>query len=83
MTTDGAPAARPPDRPPAPRARVSRGAVALGALGGAVVLSYTLIALLGYEPFTPQRSEVPATVRASPGGYRTFHFWHSGYHGGK
>ena len=26
---------------------------------------------------------VPSDVRSSPGGYRSFHFWHSGYHGGK
>jgi len=26
---------------------------------------------------------LPADVRNSPGGYRSFHFWHSGYHGGK
>ena len=26
---------------------------------------------------------VPASVRSSPGGYRSFHFWHSGFHGGK
>ena len=26
---------------------------------------------------------IPASVRSSPGGYRSFHFWHSGYQGGK
>lgn len=26
---------------------------------------------------------VPASVRTSPGGYRSYHFWHSGLHGGK
>jgi hypothetical protein len=26
---------------------------------------------------------VPTSVRSSPGGYRSFHFWHLGYSGGK
>ena len=30
-----------------------------------------------------ERQIVPADVRHSPGGYRSFHFWHSGYRGGK
>jgi hypothetical protein len=25
----------------------------------------------------------PASVRTSPGGYRSYHFWHTGFHGGK
>jgi hypothetical protein len=40
-------------------------------------------ALGGREWRTPERSELPASVRSSPGGYRSFHFWHTGYHGGK
>jgi hypothetical protein len=30
-----------------------------------------------------ERDLVPPTVRTSPGGYRSFAFWHSGYEGGK
>lgn len=26
---------------------------------------------------------VPPSVRSSPGGYRSYHFWHTGYSGGK
>jgi hypothetical protein len=37
----------------------------------------------GWELATPARQVVPADVRQSPGGYRSFHFWHSGWHGGK
>ena len=48
-----------------------------------IVGSYTVIAFTGYEVGSPERDEVPASVRSSPGGYRTYHFWHSGYHGGK
>jgi hypothetical protein len=30
---------------------------------------------------TPQR--IDPSVRSSPGGYRSYHFWHSGFSGGK
>jgi len=48
-----------------------------------------MIALYGYATFTgkevgdPKREIIPADVRQSPGGYRSFHFWHGGYRGGK
>ncbi len=44
---------------------------------------YSYAAITQHEFGSPEREEVPASVRASPGGYRSFHFWHSGYHGGK
>jgi hypothetical protein len=37
----------------------------------------------GWEVATPPRQVVPADVRQSPGGYRSFHFWHAGWQGGK
>lgn len=49
----------------------------------ALILSYGAAALQGWEIGSPQRAFVPADVRNSPGGYRSFHFWHFGYHGGK
>jgi hypothetical protein len=52
-------------------------------LGTLIVGGYSALAFSGYEPGSPQRDEIPASVRSSPGGYRTYHFWHSGYHGGK
>jgi len=55
----------------------------IGALATLVVGAYTASAFTGYEPSSPKRDEIPASFRSSPGGYRTFHFWHSGYHGGK
>ena len=76
----GAPA---PDRPPVPRPRLGKGAIALAVIGALGVVGYSTMAYSDYEPGSPAREEVPASVRSSPGGYRSFHFWHSGYHGGK
>ena len=52
-------------------------------LGCAALLLYVAAAWSGWELSTSTRQFVPADVRNSPGGYRSFHFWHSGYHGGK
>jgi hypothetical protein len=85
MTTDkaGAPAAPLPDHPAVPRAKLSKGALVLGVFGALVVAGYSAFAYTDYEPGAPDRDEIPASVRSSPGGYRSYHFWHSGYHGGK
>ena len=76
-------APRPPDRPLVPRPRFATGAAVFAVIGTLIVGGYTALAFTGYEPGAPQRDEIPASVRSSPGGYRTYHFWHSGYHGGK
>jgi hypothetical protein len=59
---------------------LNRIATALGALA---IVAYVIVALTGVEFGNPQREVVPPDVRQSPGGYRSFHFWHSGYQGGK
>ena len=77
-------AKRPPDRPPVPRAKRSivlttiAVAFSLFCVGG-----YAALAMTQKELGTEDRDEIPASVRASPGGYRSYSFWHSGYHGGK
>jgi hypothetical protein len=48
-----------------------------------LMLLYSGIELRGWGFHPGQRSQVPLSVRQSPGGYRSFHFWHSGLHGGK
>jgi hypothetical protein len=53
------------------------------ALGIAIIALYCWVALGGREFGDTERQIVPADVRQSPGGYRSFHFWHSGYRGGK
>ena len=47
-------------------------------IGGYAGLAYTQRELGAQE-----RDEIPASVRTSPGGYRSYAFWHTGYHGGK
>ncbi|MEW6208713.1 MAG: hypothetical protein AB1631_10125 [Acidobacteriota bacterium] len=53
------------------------------AIGLILLLGYGLVAFTGMEFGDPRREVVPPEVRNSPGGYRSFHFWHSGYRGGK
>ena len=83
MTTTTTEPPRPPDRPIVPRPKFAKTAIFFAVLGTMIVGTYTAMAFTGYEPGTPERDEVPSSVRSSPGGYRTYHFWHTGYHGGK
>ena len=71
------------DRPPVPRAKRPVAAIALIVFSVVVLGGYTAMAVTQREIGEPEREEVPKSVRASPGGYRSYHFWHSGYHGGK
>jgi hypothetical protein len=52
-------------------------------LGAGALMLYSVAAWSGWEVGSPRRQQLPADVRNSPGGYRSFHFWHSGYRGGK
>ena len=52
-------------------------------LGAGVLLLYSAAAWGGWEIGGSRRQTLPPGVRNSPGGYRSFHFWHSGYRGGK
>jgi hypothetical protein len=51
--------------------------------GGALLAAYLAATVSGWEAGTSRPGVVPASVRTSPGGYRSFHFWHTGYQGGK
>ncbi|HEV3259457.1 MAG TPA: hypothetical protein VG013_21505 [Gemmataceae bacterium] len=51
--------------------------------GSALIGLYSLVTVMGWEFGHPASRTMPADVRHSPGGYRSFHFWHSGYRGGK
>ena len=54
-------------------------------LGGslAVMLPFFGSTMLGLDGTKPPERIMPSEVRQSPGGFRGFHFWHSGYRGGK
>jgi len=83
MTTDDDPQ-RAPDHPRVPRPRPSRLLRAYVGLGLVTTAGFAGAGMtgLGIDDAT-ERAEIPPSVRASPGGYRSFHFWHSGYSGGK
>lgn len=50
----------------------------------AVVLGFAFLEIRGVDLFSSsERTVIPASVRSSPGGYRSYHFWHTGFHGGK
>ena len=49
----------------------------------AVVAIYALAGFAGWRSSRSEREKIDASVRSSPGGYRSFHFWHSGFQGGK
>ena len=51
---------------------------ALGLLG-----LYGMSSWRGWEVGASKRGLIPANVRQSPGGYRSYHFWHTGIHGGE
>jgi hypothetical protein len=49
----------------------------------AMIAFYAVAEINGWDFPTEKRTTIPPDVRSSPGGYRSYHFWHSGYHGGK
>jgi len=53
------------------------------AAGILVIALYGVVAFTGMEFGDPRRQVVPEDARKSPGGYRSFHYWHAGYRGGK
>jgi hypothetical protein len=48
-----------------------------------IIALYGVLAFTGKEFGDPRRQIVPEDARKSPGGYRSFHYLHSGYRGGK
>ena len=71
------------DRPKVPRPRRSVFRFIALAFTVAVVGGYAAIAYSGRELAGDDKDQIPASMRATPGGYRSYSYWHSGYHGGK
>jgi hypothetical protein len=65
--------------------RAKRSVLTLVVLGFTVLVlgGYTALAVTQRELKSVEKDEIPGSVRSSPGGYRSYSFWHSGYHGGK
>jgi hypothetical protein len=81
--TDTAPAPA-PDRPPVPRPRTGIATKVYAVIAAVVIGGWVYVGMTGQVLGDPSsHDDLPASVRASPGGYRSFHFWHSGYQGGK
>lgn len=74
---------RPPDRPAVPRAHRSLWTKIVIGFAVIVLGGYTALAVTQRELRDVEKDEIPGSVRSSPGGYRSYSFWHSGYHGGK
>ncbi|HVE87702.1 MAG TPA: hypothetical protein VND93_32815 [Myxococcales bacterium] len=50
----------------------------------AVVLLFAVVEFRGMNLLpSSEHAVIPSSVRSSPGGYRSYHFWHTGFHGGK
>jgi hypothetical protein len=71
------------DHPPVPRSPRSKWTIVLVAFSVLVVGGYTALAISQRELGGVDKDEIPGSVRQSPGGYRSYSFWHTGYHGGK
>jgi hypothetical protein len=50
-------------------------------IGTGAISLYAVAAILGWELGGGSRQQLPPDVRQN--GYRSFHFWHYGLHGGK
>jgi hypothetical protein len=57
--------------------------IAYALVGSVALVTYVAAGVFGWSFADEDRDVVPASVRQAPGGYRTYHFWHSGYQGGK
>lgn len=75
-----APASR---RAPVQRQRPSALVILYGVFGAVTIAAFLLVATFGWDLGETSHETIPPSVRTSPGGYRTFHFWHSGTQGGK
>jgi len=53
------------------------------AAGFLIIFGYGALMFTGWGLSSSRRQQLPPGVRSSPGGYRSFHFWHTGFRGGK
>jgi hypothetical protein len=58
------------------------GRVIYGVIGGGALLFWGIASQTGWDS-GGKAYKLPPSVRQSPGGYRSFFFWHAGYQAGK
>jgi hypothetical protein len=51
--------------------------------GTSIVVGYAVLRFGGFDLASHERTDLAPSVRQSPGGYRSWSFWHSGTQGGK
>ncbi|MDB4998587.1 MAG: hypothetical protein JWM74_6019 [Myxococcaceae bacterium] len=51
--------------------------------GTSIVVGYAVLRFGGFDLASHARTDLAPSVRQSPGGYRSWSFWHSGTQGGK
>ena len=69
--------------PRIPKLKPSVPVLGYAGLGGLALAVYLAAGVLGWSSGDESKDVVPASARQSPGGYRAYHFWHTGYQGGK
>jgi len=74
---------RSPDRPRVHRASGKALAAFVTGMCLLIVGGYGVLAYSQRELGKEDRDEIPSSMRSTPGGYRSYSYWHSGYHGGK
>ena len=52
-------------------------------VGATILFGYGALMFTDYHPAIHPRTQIPLSVRSSPGGLRSWSFSHSGQHGGK
>lgn len=76
-------AKRPIDQPPVPRAHGRVMFAIATVICVVIVAGYGMLAYSQQELGHEERDAIPSGMRSTPGGYRSYSYWHSGYHGGK
>ena len=71
------------DHPPVPRAKGRVMFIISSVICAVIVLGYGVLAYSQRELGREERDAIPSGMRSTPGGYRSYSYWHSGYHGGK
>lgn len=71
------------DRPPVPAVKRSLLVKVYTGLSLVALTVFVLAGVFGWELSGSSTDRAPGSARQSPGGYRSYHFWHVGYHGGK